>query len=117
MQSPVKPRYSLFYALLLAWSLLLAGQGALVHGYSHHGVEASQASDTENQSPEKKHEKSLDSACAVCLSFAHLDGAAPPGLTAFALQGLVAQITAFAGLSAAGTLLYRRLARGPPAFH
>ena len=113
----MKPRYSLFYALLLAWSLLLTGQGALVHGYSHHGVEASQSSDAESQTPEKKHEKSLDSACAVCLSFAHLDGAAPPGLTAFALQGLAGQVTAFAGLSKAVTPFYRRLARGPPAFH
>ena len=110
----MKPVFNSLRAFLLAWSLLLTTQLALVHGYTHQaqaqaqvGSSSRTASDVEKAAHEQL--------CSLCVSLSQLGTALPSHhhvLTAsFAAPDFLADMAA----SVATGPVAAHQARGPPA--
>ena len=98
-------------SLLLPLLLLLAQQGAVLHGLSH-----DRAPDASDQRGETERQQSHSGPCGLCLAFAHLDAAARPEPLA-----VVPSVLGFDVVVAARVLAWEAPAppeqsRGPPTF-
>ena len=96
-------------SLLLPLLLLLAQQGAVLHGLSHYG--APHASDKRGE-PERQ--PSHSGPCELCLAFAHLDAAATPGPVVVALPVLGFEVVAVSPVLTRALPAPPEQSRGPP---
>ena len=97
-------------AFLLAWSLLLTTQLALVHGYVHQQQVQTGASRQAGE-PEKGMHEQL---CKLCVSLSQLGAALPSQATLVALTPLAGDVLAATFTSQPGEPPAARHARGPP---
>lgn len=98
-------------SFLLPLLLLLAQQGAVLHGLSHYG--APHASD---QRSETERQQSHSGPCELCLAFAHLDAAARPEPLAVVPPALGFDVVAAARVPAWEAPAPPEQSRGPPTF-
>lgn len=97
-------------ALLLAWSLLLTTQLALVHGYVHQQQAQSGASRQAGE-PEKAMHEQL---CKLCVSLSQFGAAPPSHATAVLLTPLAGEVLVASTTDLTDASLAAHLARGPP---
>ena len=98
-------------SLLLPLLLLIAQQGAVLHGLSHYGtLHAS------GQRGEPERQQSHSGPCELCLAFAHLDAAAKPEPAAVVLPALGFEVVAISRVSGRTPPAPPEQSRGPPTF-
>ena len=98
-------------SLLLPLLLLIAQQGAVLHGLSHYGAPHSfdKRGEPERQQPHS-------GSCELCLAFAHLDAAAKPEPVAVVLPALGFEVVAISRVSGWTPPAPPEQSRGPPTF-
>ena len=111
----MKPLFNPLRAFLLAWSLLLTTQLALVHGYTHWQQAQAQAGSSSRSAAADVEKAAHEQLCNLCVSLSQLGAALPSHqhvLTAgFAAPDFLADMAA----SVATGPVAAQQARGPPA--
>jgi hypothetical protein len=110
----VKPVSRYLRVFLLAWSLLLATQTALVHGYTHQQLAGSQTAGNASRGggePEKAQHEQL---CTLCLSLSQFGSALPSHHHLVVAAFTTPDFLALPASSVPASPVAARHARGPP---
>lgn len=110
----MKPVLTSLRAFLLAWSLLLTTQVALVHGYAHQ-QQQQQAQSGASRNATDTEKIASEQLCNFCLSLSQLGAALPSQNQLAATRHATPDFQSGPSVSLATVLAAAPQARGPPA--